>query len=77
VAVPAGEGFNEGFAQVVQTIDAAGGHPLTPRGGHELPATALPPVRAVVLDAPELAQAHWSADESAGTIEEMTNELWA
>ena len=28
-AVPAGEGFDEGFAQVVQTIDAAGGQPVT------------------------------------------------
>ncbi len=28
-AVPAGEGFDEGFAQVVQTIDTAGGHPIT------------------------------------------------
>jgi hypothetical protein len=27
--VPAGEGFDEGFAQVVQTIDAAGGQPVT------------------------------------------------
>jgi hypothetical protein len=28
-AVPAGEGFDEGFAQVVQTIDGAGGQPIT------------------------------------------------
>jgi hypothetical protein len=28
-AVPAGEGFDEGFAQVLQTIDAAGGHPVS------------------------------------------------
>jgi hypothetical protein len=28
-ALPAGEGFNEGFTQVVQTIDAAGGQPVT------------------------------------------------
>jgi hypothetical protein len=27
-AVPVGEGFDEGFAQVVRTIDAAGGHPV-------------------------------------------------
>jgi hypothetical protein len=28
-AIPAGEGFDEGFTQVVRTIDAAGGHPVT------------------------------------------------
>jgi hypothetical protein len=28
-ALPSGEGFDEGFAQVVQTIDAAGGQPVT------------------------------------------------
>jgi hypothetical protein len=28
-AVPAGEGFDEGFAQVVRTVDTAGGHPIT------------------------------------------------
>jgi DNA-binding transcriptional regulator PaaX len=28
-AIPAGEGFDEGFAQVVRTIDAAGGQPVT------------------------------------------------
>jgi hypothetical protein len=28
-ALPAGEGFDEGFAQVVQTIESAGGHPIT------------------------------------------------
>jgi hypothetical protein len=28
-AVPVGEGFDEGFAQVLRTIDAAGGHPVT------------------------------------------------
>jgi hypothetical protein len=28
-AVPIGEGFDEGFAHVLQTIDAAGGHPVT------------------------------------------------
>jgi hypothetical protein len=28
-AVPAGEGFDEGLAQVVRTIDAAGGQPVT------------------------------------------------
>jgi DNA-binding transcriptional regulator PaaX len=27
-AVPAGEGFDEGLAQVIQTIDAAGGQPV-------------------------------------------------
>jgi hypothetical protein len=28
-ALPSGEGFNEGFAQLLQTIDAAGGQPVT------------------------------------------------
>jgi hypothetical protein len=28
-AVPAGEGFDDGLAQVVRAIDAAGGHPVT------------------------------------------------
>jgi vacuolar-type H+-ATPase subunit I/STV1 len=28
-ALPSGEGFDEGLAQVVQTIDAAGGQPVT------------------------------------------------
>jgi ABC-type branched-subunit amino acid transport system substrate-binding protein len=28
-AVPAGEGFDEGLAQVMDTIDKAGGHPVT------------------------------------------------
>jgi DNA-binding transcriptional regulator PaaX len=30
-AIPGGEGFDEGFAHVVRTIDAAGGQPVTVR----------------------------------------------